>query len=97
MDKLGITNKIKALVTRDDVSAPKPDPAVYLTCAEKLRVTPDECIVIDDTVVGAQAAFNAGMEVYINLHSVNKKSSFEQLPIKRFISSYDDLIRISNE
>lgn len=97
LDKLEITDKFGAIVTRDEVSAPKPDPAVYVTCAEMLNVLPEECVVIDDTSVGAEAAIRAGMDVYISLHSVNKKSSFDKLPIKGFISSYDDLVSLSTD
>lgn len=40
----------------------KPDPAVFLHSAEKLGVTPDQCIVFEDSMYGFQAAKAAGMK-----------------------------------
>jgi beta-phosphoglucomutase-like phosphatase (HAD superfamily) len=39
----------------------KPDPAVYLYAAEQLGVRPDECVAIEDSVVGARSAVAAGL------------------------------------
>lgn len=41
----------------------KPNPAIYLTTAQKLNVSPSECLVIEDSVSGAMAAKKAGMTV----------------------------------
>jgi beta-phosphoglucomutase len=40
----------------------KPDPAVYLAAAEKLRMQPSQCIVIEDAPSGIEAARRAGMK-----------------------------------
>lgn len=47
----------------DDVSRCKPDPEIYLTAAQRLGRTPDECIVFEDAKAGIEAAKNAGMKV----------------------------------
>ncbi|HOK79940.1 MAG TPA: HAD family phosphatase [bacterium] len=44
-----------------DISNPKPAPDIYLKCAEKLRLLPEECAVIEDSPTGIRAAKNAGM------------------------------------
>lgn len=41
----------------------KPNPAIYLTTAKKLKVSPYECLVIEDSVSGIEAAKRAGMAV----------------------------------
>lgn len=33
----------------------KPDPQIYFTAAERLGVQPEECVVIEDSVVGLKA------------------------------------------
>lgn len=43
----------------------KPHPAVYLTCAEKLEVSPLECLVIEDSFSGLLAGKAARMDVVI--------------------------------
>lgn len=49
----------------------KPDPAVYLHAAEKLGFKPEECIAIEDSKHGIQAALNAKM-LCIGLNSAKK-------------------------
>jgi HAD superfamily hydrolase (TIGR01509 family) len=41
----------------------KPDPRIFLYTAEKLEVSPQRCLVIEDSEVGVQAAEAAGMQV----------------------------------
>ncbi|MBE7730333.1 HAD family phosphatase [Komagataeibacter sp. FXV3] len=44
-----------------DMGQPKPDPAVYLAAAKAQGVSPENCIVLEDTDTGARAAQAAGM------------------------------------
>ncbi|RJL11674.1 HAD-IA family hydrolase [Paracoccus siganidrum] len=46
-----------------DVRAWKPDPAVFLAAATGMGVTPDQCLVIEDSAVGLAAARAARMPV----------------------------------
>ncbi|MDB5661340.1 MAG: family phosphatase [Cypionkella sp.] len=56
----GIAEMFDLIITVDDVTAPKPDPAPYLLAAEKLGVSPDRCLVFEDSETGAEAAHRAG-------------------------------------
>lgn len=40
----------------------KPDPAVFLLAAKKLKVDPVNCLVIEDSIAGVQAAKSAGCQ-----------------------------------
>jgi sugar-phosphatase len=51
------------LVTIDDVKRGKPAPEPYLLAAERLGVTPERCIVIEDAPAGIKGAHAAGMLV----------------------------------
>jgi sugar-phosphatase len=51
------------LVTGDDVSSGKPQPAPYLLAASRLRVPPEQCVVVEDAWAGVEAAKRAGMQV----------------------------------
>lgn len=51
------------VVGADDVARPKPAPDPYLRGAELLGVRPEDCVVVEDTELGAAAARAAGMEV----------------------------------
>lgn len=58
---LGLGNTFDFVASRDDVEHGKPDPEIYLLVADELAVRPDECLVIEDSPSGVQAAINAGM------------------------------------
>ena len=49
-------------ISANDVSQGKPHPEPYLKGAERLGVPPAECVVIEDAVLGIQAAHAAGMK-----------------------------------
>jgi HAD superfamily hydrolase (TIGR01509 family) len=59
----GLRPAFHAVITRDDVTAPKPHPEPYLLAAERLGVAPARCLVFEDSEPGAQAAHAAGMTV----------------------------------
>jgi beta-phosphoglucomutase len=45
-----------ALVSMEDTQRGKPDPQVFLVAADRLAVSPNRCLVIEDAVAGVQAA-----------------------------------------
>lgn len=47
----------------EQVARPKPDPAIYRLAAETLAVSPEECLVVEDSTAGVGAARAAGMTV----------------------------------
>jgi mannitol-1-/sugar-/sorbitol-6-phosphatase len=53
----------RVIVTADDVRHGKPNPEPYLTAAERLRVNPEKCLVIEDAPAGIRAAHAGGMKV----------------------------------
>jgi sugar-phosphatase len=58
LEAAGISPRV--LVTVDDVAQGKPDPEGYLRAAELLGVSADQCLVVEDTVVGRTAGEAAG-------------------------------------
>ncbi len=53
----------RAIIAAEDVTHGKPDPEVFLLCAQKLGFEPGDCIVFEDAHVGIEAARAAGMKV----------------------------------
>jgi sugar-phosphatase len=51
------------LITSDDISHSKPHPEGYLLAASRLGVTPADCLVLEDSHAGIEAARAAGMPV----------------------------------
>jgi sugar-phosphatase len=47
----------------DDVSNSKPAPDIFLLAAARLGCAPEDCVVLEDSIEGVQAAIAAGMQV----------------------------------
>lgn len=54
---------LTTVVTRADVARGKPAPDGYLLAAERLGLTPEHCLVVEDSTTGARAGLAAGMQV----------------------------------
>lgn len=63
LEALGLDGIFAAVVTREDVTRAKPDPALYLEAARCLGVRAARCLAIDDAPDGIAAAMTAGMRV----------------------------------
>lgn len=61
LEAAGLLDHFTTVVTRDDVSMPKPDPEPYLLAAERLSAPPARCIAFEDSRSGVHAAHAAGM------------------------------------
>lgn len=58
-----IRESFDVIITAADIIRSKPSPECYLLAAESLGVTPDECVVFEDSEAGIQSAKNAGMKI----------------------------------
>jgi beta-phosphoglucomutase-like phosphatase (HAD superfamily) len=58
---LGLLDKFETLVCAGDYERSKPDPEPFLIAAKRLGVSPEDCLVFEDTEMGIQAATAAGM------------------------------------
>lgn len=58
---IGLSSLFDALVTVCEAGASKPDPAIFALAAEKLGVSPKNCLVLEDSNEGLAAARAAGM------------------------------------
>lgn len=61
LGRMGIAGSFQAIVNGEDVARGKPHPDVYLRAAELLGVPPGECLALEDSAPGVQAARAAGM------------------------------------
>jgi beta-phosphoglucomutase len=67
-----LTNHFNTIIASEDVTQGKPSPEGYLLTARKLNVSPDKCLVIEDSPHGIMAAKNAGMNVIALLTTQSK-------------------------
>lgn len=57
----GIDQYFRTIVTSEDVEEGKPAPDIFLEASRRLNVDPLRCVVFEDSFVGVEAAFAAGM------------------------------------
>lgn len=61
MKLFGITDCFDAFVSGSECENGKPDPEIFLKAASTLGKEPKECVVVEDSTAGVQAAKSAGM------------------------------------
>jgi len=61
LNKNYLNRHFKVVMTKEDVKHHKPNPELYLKIARKLKVKPKDCIVVEDSIAGVEAAKRAGM------------------------------------
>jgi beta-phosphoglucomutase len=61
LDRLHLRSFFDRIVTAEDIKNSKPDPEIFLKCAEAMGVEPANCLVFEDAENGVKAAKNAGM------------------------------------
>ena len=68
LEKLGIAQYFDCITSGIDVKHGKPAPDVFLLAAERINKSPEECVVVEDSENGVNAAVAAGMKSvgYIN-------------------------------
>jgi beta-phosphoglucomutase len=76
LGKVPLRRHFGSILASEDVKRHKPDPEVYLNSAINLGVSPQQCLVFEDSFSGVSAALNAGMRVAGVLSSHTK----EELP-----------------
>jgi putative hydrolase of the HAD superfamily len=76
LGRLGILERFDAIVTAADVARGKPAPDVYLAVAETLAVPPFECVALEDSIPGCEAALAAGMVVVLCPSRVTERCAF---------------------
>ncbi|KAG9451456.1 hypothetical protein H6P81_011421 [Aristolochia fimbriata] len=81
---------LNCFLAGDDVKEKKPDPSIYLTAAKKLDVAASNCLVVEDSFIGLQAATKAGMPCIITYTSSTANQDF-----KDAIALYPELSNIT--
>ena len=70
-----------SIFTSQQVSKPKPAPDLFLYAAKEMGVSPQHCIVVEDSTAGAHAALAAGMQVMMFMGGSHARLEFYQSQI----------------
>jgi HAD superfamily hydrolase (TIGR01509 family) len=63
LERAALSSYFSLIVPGDMIKASKPQPDGYLLAVDSLQLQPANCLVIEDTFAGIQAAKNAGIQV----------------------------------
>ena len=61
----GLEDYFNTIISGEDIVESKPDPEIFLKAAGELGVAPENCLVLEDTPRGAEAAEAAGIPVIL--------------------------------
>ncbi|BBO26503.1 2-deoxyglucose-6-phosphatase [Alteromonas sp. I4] len=92
LNKLGISNYFHCTSSSEHEIQGKPNPAVYLTTARKLKVNPVNCIAFEDSLSGIISARKANVKTVAVPHwseLTNKKFNLAHLKISR-LTDFND-------
>ena len=86
------------LFTADMVTHGKPEPDLCLLAAEKMGVSPEECVVIEDSLAGMTAAIKAGMTViaFIGCDMNNSSDYINKIKSLGVIHIFDNMSEIKD-
>jgi beta-phosphoglucomutase-like phosphatase (HAD superfamily) len=88
LERAGLLGSFRGIVSADDVSRSKPAPDAYLRAADVLGVRPQQCVAIEDSHWGLDAARQAGMKTI----AITSTSRWEALAdADRIIGALDEL------
>lgn len=99
INKANLEEMFSLIYTKEAVKQVKPNPEVYYKILEELNVKKEECLIVEDSLVGVEAANNANIEVAIiydrysdcNRDEINKLSQYQ-------FQSFDEMLKlIKNE
>jgi HAD superfamily hydrolase (TIGR01509 family) len=86
LKETGVYSYFDALVFGDEVENGKPAPDIFLKACEKIGVSPDEAIVIEDSVLGATAANRAGIRCIVVEDTIVFTEEENKLAYKKYES-----------
>lgn len=96
LQQLNFLQYFDAIVTGDEVENSKPAPDIFLKAAERLGLSPKDCMVIEDGPIGVAAAKNAKMKC-VAITETHQADKLHQADV--VIDSYEnaDFIEICNK
>jgi HAD superfamily hydrolase (TIGR01509 family) len=61
LGKIAVTHLFDSIITAEDAVRSKPHPDLFLAAADRLKIHPRDCVVVEDSPRGKEAADAAGM------------------------------------
>ncbi len=75
--EIGLTGYFEFVLAREDYSKTKPNPEPYLLALERLRMTAERCVAVEDSERGLAAARAAGIRCLVIPNNMTCRCSFQ--------------------
>ncbi len=69
---------ISVVTSGEEVARKKPAPDIYLLACQRLGLQPDECVAVEDSAMGLQAARSAGIAVVVTVNADTRNQDFSK-------------------
>lgn len=90
IDALNIRDSFESIIGGHEVENGKPHPEIFLKTLDRLKVRPENSLVIEDSISGIQAAVNAGIRV-IGINTSYAHEELMDVGCYRTISNYEEV------
>ncbi len=92
--KANLEDYFSVIYAKNDVNSIKPNPEVHDKIMKKLHVKPEECLIVEDALVGVEAANNANIEVAViyDKYSDSNREKINQLSQYQF-KDFDEMLK----
>ena len=92
-DQLGLEDYIEVIIGKEDVDEVKPSPELYLRAVQALNYNPVNCLAIEDSTNGAEAATLAGLDVIVQTNQMTSAHDFSSFNYVGKDMIADDIIQ----
>lgn len=95
LERSGLGKYFEVVVSGSDVERNKPFPDIYMRTLSLMGMTPDNCLAVEDTQYGLQAAKDAGLRCFAVPHELSRGQDFSRAD--RVLDSLEGLIDYLDE
>ncbi len=88
LKRCDLKDYFKLIISGEVFKESKPNPEIYLTCIEKLNLEADECVAVEDSEYGIEAAKKAGL---ICIAKRDDRFNYDQSKADYFIDDHDEI------
>lgn len=88
LKRCDLKDYFKLIISGEVFKESKPNPEIYLTCIEKLNLEAFECVAVEDSEYGIEAAKKAGL---ICIAKRDDRFNYDQSKADYFIDDHDEI------
>lgn len=94
IEKAPIDSIFSAIYTREDAKEIKPSPEIYSRVLGELKAKEEECLIFEDSLVGVEAANNAGIDA-VAIYDKYSETDREKIAarVKQYFNDYKEVLR----